>query len=62
MTSEFEMQIYGIMGNHDHETMNSQDFEKPYADKMVNYTAELWKDKLIYEDQAIDTFQKWGYY
>ena len=29
---------------------------------MVNYTAEIWKDKLIYEDQAIETFKKWGYY
>jgi hypothetical protein len=63
MLREFEnMQLLGIMGNHDHEFMNSQDMEKPYSDRMLNYTAELWGGKLIYEEQAIDSFKKWGYY
>jgi hypothetical protein len=40
MTKEFEMPVYGIMGNHDHENMIAENFEKPYGDKMLNYTAE----------------------
>ena len=62
MTTEFDMPVYGIMGNHDHEYMNSQDLESPYIDRILNYTADLWEGKLIYEEQALDSFKKWGYY
>ena len=29
---------------------------------MLQLTADLWSPSLIYEDQALEMFKKWGYY
>jgi sphingomyelin phosphodiesterase len=52
------------MGNHDLALLNSQDFTKPYSEPMAQYIADLWggEGNIIYEEQAIESFKKWGYY
>jgi len=50
--------IFPIMGNHDFEEINSEDFHKP--DVMLEYMLEHWKPYL--EEGSQKTFAKAGYY
>lgn len=52
--------IFPVLGNHDTFPVNIEDFDSPYAVKLINDTAAAWAD-WIGEDAAAK-FTEYGYY
>ena len=60
--SKFSM--YMILGNHDFEAMNSQDFEIKGGDRMLETSAEYW-DQYLFEEGDVEArklYEENGYY
>ncbi len=53
-----DVSIYPLLGNHDFEISNLQDFRQP--DRVLDFVADAWKDFL--EPQARQSFAEVGYY
>jgi len=54
--------MYMILGNHDFEAMNSQDFEMLGGDPMLETSAEYWEEYLFEDAEAKKLYSENGYY
>ena len=57
-----QLEVHGILGNHDAMVLNTQDFSRAGEDQMVELISDLWYPHVIKSEEALATFRQHGYY